>query len=397
MAGNEQCDDGNKVANDGCSATCVREAGYTCTGSPSVCTNPCAPNPCLNQGTCSSAAGVAKCQCVSGFGGATCNAPLYTRLANLAGTTFCRALGVSGNGSVIVGRCSTSLVGDPIPVKWNAAGTPTKLPSPMAGAAALGVNLNGSAIVGYTTVDPSLGGSLAALWPAVIQPTLLGGVDFDSSSYSTRVSSNGLVVVGTSNNRAVYWKTTDQIVQPVVIDPGTFIFNDSYGVSADGSVIVGQSTFGQNVAAFRWASGVWGTLPNVSTASTSFARGVSDNGLVTVGFSGGQAVRWLGTAAPLLLGTAGNATAASSTGSIIVGVTGNTASGSSAAFLWDAANTARPLSDVLTELGVNLGASSLAEATDVSDNGSVIVGWGNSGSTEIAWMVNLAGTGVSGL
>ncbi|CAN5226422.1 hypothetical protein BH11MYX1_BH11MYX1_07060 [soil metagenome] len=34
----ETCDDGNTAANDGCSAACAIETGYTCTGTPSVCT-----------------------------------------------------------------------------------------------------------------------------------------------------------------------------------------------------------------------------------------------------------------------------------------------------------------------------------------------------------------------
>ena len=33
----EQCDDGNKTPGDGCSAICQIPAGWTCTGSPSVC------------------------------------------------------------------------------------------------------------------------------------------------------------------------------------------------------------------------------------------------------------------------------------------------------------------------------------------------------------------------
>ncbi|MEP7123021.1 MAG: DUF4215 domain-containing protein, partial [Byssovorax sp.] len=40
-AGAEACDDGNTVAGDGCSATCTVQAGYTCAGSPSVCTPIC--------------------------------------------------------------------------------------------------------------------------------------------------------------------------------------------------------------------------------------------------------------------------------------------------------------------------------------------------------------------
>ncbi|CAN5778527.1 hypothetical protein BH11MYX3_BH11MYX3_01880 [soil metagenome] len=38
IAAPETCDDGNTTASDGCSATCTTETGYTCTGTPSVCT-----------------------------------------------------------------------------------------------------------------------------------------------------------------------------------------------------------------------------------------------------------------------------------------------------------------------------------------------------------------------
>jgi cysteine-rich repeat protein len=37
----EECDDGNTLGGDGCSATCTVEAGFTCTGSPSICTPIC--------------------------------------------------------------------------------------------------------------------------------------------------------------------------------------------------------------------------------------------------------------------------------------------------------------------------------------------------------------------
>ena len=35
---NEECDDGNSISGDGCSSSCLVEAGYECTGAPSVCT-----------------------------------------------------------------------------------------------------------------------------------------------------------------------------------------------------------------------------------------------------------------------------------------------------------------------------------------------------------------------
>ena len=222
-------------------------------------------------------------------------------------------------------------------------------------------------------------------------------------SSASRVSADGTTVIGTaaddssSNNRAAYWRTTDTIHAPTIIDPGSYLFNQAYGASADGSVIVGQSNMGPTIVAFRWANATWATLPNYTSTSTSSARGVSDDGQVTVGNSGDQAVRWIGTTAPQLLGTVGTAYAASANGKIIVGVIGNPASGSSLAFLWDETNGVRALDDVVTGLGVTLGGWSLAEATDVADDGSVIVGWATNGTGEAAWMLNLAGTGVSGL
>ena len=37
----KQCDDGNTVNGDGCSSTCTIETGYSCSGSPSVCSPIC--------------------------------------------------------------------------------------------------------------------------------------------------------------------------------------------------------------------------------------------------------------------------------------------------------------------------------------------------------------------
>ncbi|MDX9724565.1 MAG: DUF4215 domain-containing protein [Myxococcota bacterium] len=37
IAGSEMCDDGNTNVGDGCSAVCVPEPGWICTGNPSEC------------------------------------------------------------------------------------------------------------------------------------------------------------------------------------------------------------------------------------------------------------------------------------------------------------------------------------------------------------------------
>ncbi len=40
----EECDDGNRAVDDGCSAACTVEAGWSCSGSPSVCVEGCVEN-----------------------------------------------------------------------------------------------------------------------------------------------------------------------------------------------------------------------------------------------------------------------------------------------------------------------------------------------------------------
>src|SRR5712692_1024470 len=49
---NEQCDDGNFVSGDGCSAFCATEHGYTCTGEPSACTTTCGDGLVANVEAC---------------------------------------------------------------------------------------------------------------------------------------------------------------------------------------------------------------------------------------------------------------------------------------------------------------------------------------------------------
>lgn len=69
----EECDDGNRNNDDGCSSTCQKEPGFSCTGEPSVCTSRCgdgvkAPNEQCDDGDTSSSDGCsATCQIESGY------------------------------------------------------------------------------------------------------------------------------------------------------------------------------------------------------------------------------------------------------------------------------------------------------------------------------------------
>jgi cysteine-rich repeat protein len=66
----EDCDDGNRNADDGCSAACSVEAGWSCSGSPSVCIEGCGENDsvCVYGSLCCSGlcvAGTCQASCVA--------------------------------------------------------------------------------------------------------------------------------------------------------------------------------------------------------------------------------------------------------------------------------------------------------------------------------------------
>ena len=74
----EECDDGNTINGDGCSATCKVQPGFSCAGSPSVCSDidECATNNggCSVNATCTNTIGSRVCICTPGYigDGITC-------------------------------------------------------------------------------------------------------------------------------------------------------------------------------------------------------------------------------------------------------------------------------------------------------------------------------------
>jgi len=116
---------------------------------------------------------------------------------------------------------------------------------------------------------------------------------FDSSS-AFGVSADGSVIVGESVNsndddEAFRWTSGGGMV-PLGFLPGVPLNPDSraFGVSADGSVIVGQaSNSNRDQEAFMWTSGVMEGLGFLPGSSFPFSRanGVSADGFVIVGES----------------------------------------------------------------------------------------------------------------
>ncbi len=169
--------------------------------------------------------------------------------------------------------------------------------------------------------------------------------------------------------------------------PGGNYSSMAYGVSGDGSVVVGQSYSSSGLEAFRWtqADGIkgLGDLPGGSFSST--ARGVAANGLTIVGWSvgedGTEAYRRFDGLDMVGLGEVPGGTFHSQAMDLSPGGVVVVGSGSSD-LPWVNAVVPFRWTEVggMVGLGLPTGAIS-GGANGVSDNGLVIVGtWNRSGS-----------------
>ncbi len=229
-------------------------------------------------------------------------------------------------------------------------------------------------------------------------------------------SFDGSVIVGAQNPYP--FPNAIGIVNGQAINLGKFNGDDAStasAVSADGSTIVGQSFTVRleglgylidRMEPFRWTADK-GLVPlgQLPGASIPIGRGwdVSGDGQVIVGSSRSPkgkaaAFRWTESTGmqPLhdvavsdLNGGLSEALAVSADGETIVGYFNWTESRTDA-FIWDAVNGMRKLSDVLVnQYGLDLNGMRLHNATGVSANGRVIVGWGSRAGQKFVWRADI--------
>jgi uncharacterized membrane protein len=200
------------------------------------------------------------------------------------------------------------------------------------------------------------------------------------------VSGNGNTIVGSGDGvngtKAVRWVVTSSYTAQLLHPETAYIYSQAFGVSSDGSIIVG----GTSAGAFKWTYA--GGLTLLPGATGAGANAISADGTVIVGVnSSGLAVRWVGSASPTSLGSAqGQALAVNSNGTVIVGFTGLATDD---AFVWDTTNGMRSLAAVLTSAGADVSDWALSQATGVSSDGKVIVGNGSHNGTYEAWIARL--------
>lgn len=258
------------------------------------------------------------------------------------------ANGVSFDGSVIVGsgynfhvEYSAGRWIDGVALSFNSPGTHVR-----------GVSADGNITVGGVFGPQFI---QACIWQADSSMTLLEQLPGAAGSIAVAASADGAIVVGrsetTNGNRAVRW-TSSGIESLGTLPGGTR--SDAYDVSGDGTIIVGMSDgLFDGLHATRWSgSGPAEDLGTLPGADSCFARAVSADG------------------------------------STIVGSAYDSASGISRPFLWTESSGMVDLASYLTAMGVDLSGWLLVDAIDVSDDGSVIMGWGGYNGEQYGWVVS---------
>jgi probable HAF family extracellular repeat protein len=212
-----------------------------------------------------------------------------------------------------------------------------------------------------------------------------------SDAYDITPDGNGVIGYRTADGHEAFrWTPATGLVGLGHLAPGNHFYDTAYGVSHDGSIVVGIGESAAGPQAFRWteSTGMVGLGDLAGGDFNSVARAISGNGEVNVGSSssaaGVEAFRWTHETGMVGLGDLpggafeSSARAATADGSIIVGES-RTALLDSDAFIWTAATGMRSLQDVLiTEhgLGAELTGWRLWGVSDISDDGAVLVGNG---------------------
>jgi probable HAF family extracellular repeat protein len=313
---------------------------------------------------------------------------------------------VSGDGKTVTGY----LFGSPAnqAFRWN-AGTITPLgfvTGYTLESRGTAINSDGSVIAGWSrssTADQAFrwtGGTMTGIGALAITSPPCGP---NPSSQAFALSADGTTVTGQSLDNSVcngdgFRWTSGSGMQALVcpLTPITTCFqNNAVGVSTNGSVIVGTANQSGDLsgAAWRWTGGTFNIIagPFTNTSNQSaFAAGVTPDGNIVAGsiqtkinqvVQPAQAFIWNNTTNTMAIlgnipgaGTLDSrATAINGDGSVVVGYQ-NTGNGVAAR--WTAAHGMQNIKTLLAASGANVTNWALSQATGVSSDGTVIVGVG---------------------
>lgn len=299
-----------------------------------------------------------------------------------AATSEVRAL--SADGTVAVGYGNGGFV-------WTATGGRIDFgQQPGTPGYALGISGDGTKVVGQGNTPT--GGRMAFRW-SIGAPTfeLLGVLNGYARSTGTGASADGSVVVGQStagatdtSSQAFRWDPMTGMIGLGFTRPGS-IYSTATGISRDGTTICGWSqAFAGDTDAFVYrASTGMQMLPQLpgTPQARSYAWGTNFDGSIIVGESGvGPSATLWRNGLPTDLGLApgwtySRARAVSDDGSVVTGFLSNAMI--QLAAVWTAARGMEPLTDYLTANGVTLPpGTTLIDAYAVSADGRTIAGIG---------------------
>ncbi|MFZ5896969.1 MAG: hypothetical protein ACOY0T_38280 [Myxococcota bacterium] len=368
-------------------------------GTGGAANDPCAPNPCLNGGTCKAGAGASyACTCSKRFVGARCDVPKFTVL-NMWVTAL------SHDGKVVVGQaCSGNYVNCP-PVKGSTEGgavTPLSLPTGLPtgvtasdGCVPTAVNGDGSWIGGHCMTSGGASQYGGVEWANSTAGKYMPGRN--ANEYIIEVngaSVDGNIVVGTlqSISNSSGWGVeqmfrripTSGIVPIVPLSPDTRAL--ATGVSNDGLTVIGMS----QGYAVRWSpNSFMSSLPELTNKPPDSQSGyrpfdISADGSVIVGAyqtrGGPTAVRWTNAGAQSL--GFGTAYGVNRDGSLVVG------GSPTGACAWDSTGNVLGLLDLIDDPEGTKGWD-LWNAIAISDDGKVIVGNGVKDNNYWGWVARL--------
>jgi probable HAF family extracellular repeat protein len=325
--------------------------------------------------------------------------PSFQGLGNPPGYNYLEAIAVSADGQFIAGTANRMADNKYAAFRWSPAGGFTwlgDLPGGDNDAVSKGFSAHGFHVVGYSdTAD----GEEGFRWQG---GAMTGIGDGPASSNAFGISYDGSVVVGFDweglKTSAFVWVRGGPLAELGTLNGSGTSYG--YGVSFDGSVAVGRSSSDNGYEAFRWtaAGGMVGLGDLAGGTFESEATAVSGDGSVAVGYGkvaeGYEAVRWTKATGMVGLGElaggifSGLAFAASADGSVIVGRSNN---GADQAFIWDSKNGMRLLKDVLVAAGAEgLTGWTLSAAYGLSGDGLTIAGIGTDpDGIDKAWVAYL--------
>ena len=311
----------------------------------------------------------------------------------LPGDTLSEAIGISPDGSVVVGLSDGSTGGHAF--RWTATGGMVGLGS-IGGSYSVagGVSADGSVVVGGSSNQPFR-------WTSATGMVGLGGTGNSSYASAFSVSADGGVIVGAMGNppQAFRWTESGGLIGLGHI-PGLTEFSLATSVTLDGTTVVGWSQGNGHYETFRWKAetGMVGLGTLGSAASSAYA--ISADGTTVVGDDGfmptQKAYRWTASTGMVDLGHLSGSTTetqsygVSGDGSVVVGHSAGQA------FYWTQSGGLQSLQTLLASdlgLAADLSGWSLSAAYKCSVDGQSIIGWGTNptGQTE-AWVAHLGPT-----